>query len=149
MTHAAPPVSTPQNPDPSDRPSAWAAGGTVFAGILLLVDGVLGVLKGIVGIAKDDVYSRLGDYVFKFDLTTWGWIHLVLGVLLAVVGWGILSGAGWARGAGVALAAFSIVVNFVWLPYIPVWAIISIAIDVFVIWALCADRSDRTSASAR
>ncbi|WP_412075197.1 hypothetical protein ACLF6K_04115 [Streptomyces xanthophaeus] len=136
--------TTPQPPDPApgrsyDSRSAWAAGGTMFAAVLLLVDGVLGVIKGIVGIADDDVYASLGDYVFKFDATAWGWIHLVLGIVLVVVGAGLLKGALWARAMGVALAAFSVVVNFMWLPYTPIWAIVSIAIAVFVIWALCTD----------
>lgn len=122
--------------------SAWAAGGTMFAGVLMMVNGILGIFEGIAGIAKDDVYERIGDYVYKFNLTTWGWIHLVLGILVAVVGWGILKGAGWAKASGVALAALAIVAQFLWLPYTPVWALISIAIGVFVIWALCNDRSD-------
>ncbi|MEW2632126.1 hypothetical protein AB0903_10800 [Streptomyces sp. NPDC048389] len=125
---------------------AWASGGTVFAGVLLLVEGILGILAGIAAIAGDDVYRLVGDYVFEFDLTAWGWIHLILGVLLAVTGWGILQGAGWARGLGVALAALAVVFQFMWLPYQPVWAVVSIAIGVFVIWALCTDRGP-TSAS--
>ncbi len=112
----------------------------MFAGVLLLVDGILGVLKGIAGIASNDVYTRIDDYVFKFDVTSWGWIHLVLGVILVLVGVGILKGATWARVTGVVLASLNIVANFMWLPYTPVWAIVTIAIDVFVIWALCTDR---------
>ncbi|MFC8131996.1 hypothetical protein [Streptomyces sp. NPDC057302] len=122
--------------------SPWASGGTMFAGVLMLVYGILGILEGIAGIAKDDVYTRIGDYVYKFNLTTWGWIHLILGILLVVVGYGILKGATWGKACGVALAALAIVVHFLWLPYQPVWALISIAIGVFVIWALCTDRSD-------
>ncbi|MEV1046815.1 hypothetical protein [Streptomyces sp. NPDC049916] len=137
-----PGISRPADPLP-DRGSGsgWAAGGTVFAGVLLFVDGVLGVLKGIAGIASNDVYTRIDDYVFKFSVSSWGWIHLVLGVVLVLVGWGILSGAAWARGVGVALAALNLIANFMWLPYTPVWAIVTIALDVFVIWALCTDRS--------
>lgn len=122
--------------------SPWASGGTMFAGVLMMVNGILGIFEGIAGIAKDDVYERIGDYVYKFNLTTWGWIHLILGILVAVVGWGILKGASWAKASGVALAALAIVAQFLWLPYTPVWALISIAIGVFVIWALCNDRSD-------
>ncbi|MFK4065294.1 hypothetical protein [Streptomyces sp. NPDC029674] len=122
--------------------SPWAAGGTMFAGVLMMVNGILGIFEGIAGIAKDDVYERIGDYVYKFNLTTWGWIHLILGILVAVVGWGILKGASWAKASGVALAALAIVAQFLWLPYTPIWALISIAIGVFVIWALCNDRSD-------
>ncbi|MEU7333019.1 DUF7144 family membrane protein [Streptomyces parvus] len=137
-----PAASRPADPRPGGAPgSPWAAGGTVFAGVLLFVDGVLGVLKGIAGIASNDVYTRINDYVFKFSVTSWGWIHLILGVVLILVGWGILKGAAWARGAGVALASLNLIANFMWLPYTPVWAIVTIAIDVFVIWALCTDRS--------
>ncbi|WP_234018818.1 MULTISPECIES: hypothetical protein [unclassified Streptomyces] len=108
----------------------------MFAGVLMLVSGVLGILNGIAGIAKDDVYGRVGDYVYSFNLTTWGWIHLILGVVVAIVGWGLLKGADWARGAGIALAALYIVEYFMFLPYAPVWSVISIGIGVFVIWSL-------------
>ncbi|GAA3128318.1 hypothetical protein GCM10010449_56980 [Streptomyces rectiviolaceus] len=123
--------------------SLWASGGTMFAGVLMLVYGILGILEGIAGIAKDDVYARIGDYVYKFNLTTWGWIHLVLGILIAVTGYGILKGATWGKAGGVALASLAVVVHFMWLPYQPIWALISIAIGIFVIWALCTDHSDR------
>ncbi|MFJ9039688.1 hypothetical protein ACIRF8_24210 [Streptomyces sp. NPDC102406] len=119
--------------------AAWATGGSVFAGVLMLVSGILGILNGIAGIAKDDVYARIGDYVYSFNLTTWGWIHLILGILVALTGWGILKGADWARGVGIALAALYIVEYFLFLPYAPVWSVISIGIGVFVIWALAGE----------
>ncbi|MFC8917917.1 hypothetical protein ACGF5F_19030 [Streptomyces sp. NPDC047821] len=117
----------------------WASGGVMFAGVLMMVEGVLGMLQGIAGIAEDDVYGRVGEYVFEFNVSAWGWIHLGLGLLLAAIGAGILSGAEWARASGVALAALAVIANFIWLPYQPVWAIVSIAIAIFVIWALCSE----------
>jgi hypothetical protein len=123
--------------------SVWASGGAMFAGVLMLVNGILGILEGIAGIAKDDVYARLGDYVYKFNLTAWGWIHLILGILVAATGYGILKGATWAKACGIALASLAVVLNFLWLPYQPIWALISIAIALFVIWALCTDHPDR------
>ncbi|MFD9539361.1 hypothetical protein [Streptomyces sp. NPDC060022] len=138
MAQSAP---TPGTSPRQGSGSAWASGGVMFAGVLLLVDGVLAVIKGIAGIASDDVYARINDYTFKFNVTSWGWIHLVLGIVLVIVGVGILKGALWARGVGVGLAALSLIANFMWLPYQPVWAIVSIAIDAFVIWALCTDRT--------
>lgn len=141
----------PSNPAPHrsyDTGSAWAAGGTVFAAVLLLVDGVLGVIKGITGIAEDDVYSRVGNYTFKFDVTAWGWIHLVLGIILIIVGAGLFKGALWARAMGVALAGISVILNFMWLPYTPIWAIVSIAIGLFVIWALCTGSVRQDSRTA-
>lgn len=138
-TASAPGSSRPSGSGGGD--SGWAAGGLVFAGVLLLVDGILAVIKGIAGIASDDVYARVNNYTFEFDVTAWGWTHLILGVILVLVGLGILKGADWARAFGVGFAGLSIVANFVWLPYQPVWAIVSIAIDVFVIWALCTYHS--------
>ncbi|GGZ80382.1 hypothetical protein [Streptomyces subrutilus] len=140
------PTGRPSGPGPYDSRGAWAAGGTVFAGVLLLVNGVLGIIKGIAGIAQDDVYSTLGQYVFKFDVTAWGWIHLIVGIVLVIVGAGILKGAAWARMLGVVAAACDLVLNFMWLPYTPLWALISIAINVFIIWALCTDRTGTRTA---
>ncbi|MFF7177495.1 hypothetical protein [Streptomyces sp. NPDC008121] len=116
-------------------------GGKTFAGVLLQVEGLLNILKGIAGIARDDVYGPLGDYVFEFDVTAWGWILLVLGVTLLVTGGGVLRGAHGAQGAGVCLAVLDILLNFALLPYVPLWAVISMAIDLAVIWALSTYRS--------
>ncbi|WP_431945268.1 DUF7144 family membrane protein [Actinacidiphila sp. bgisy167] len=125
---------------------AWAYGGVTFAGVLLLVDGVLAVFQGISGIATDDVYARIGDYVFKFSLTAWGWIHLVLGVLLIITGIGLLGGAAlWSRIAGVVLAGLGIIVNFLYLPYLPFWSLVLIALDLFIIWALAHYRPERSA----
>ncbi|WP_406002504.1 hypothetical protein [Streptomyces sp. NBC_00829] len=120
---------------------AWAAGGTLFAGVLLLIDGILAVVNGIAAIADDDIYVRADNYAYTFSLTTWGWIHLVLGVIAVATGWGILRGAGWARVLGVVIASLSVVLNFIWLPYQPFWAVIAIGVGLYVIWALCTDRS--------
>ncbi|MEU3370386.1 hypothetical protein ACFYM2_25190 [Streptomyces sp. NPDC006711] len=144
MAQTAPPPGgpspTPPRTDTRTGGSPWASGGAVFAGVLLFVDGVLAVLNGIAGIAKDNVYARVGDYTYEFSLTAWGWIHLIIGVLLVITGSGILKGAEWARALGVGLAALSIVANFIWLPYQPIWAVIAVAIGVFVIWSLLTDR---------
>ncbi|MFF2101441.1 hypothetical protein [Streptomyces sp. NPDC058202] len=125
---------------PPSGDGAWVAGGVTFAGVLLLVNGFLNILQGISAIAKDDVYTRVNDYVYRINLTGWGWILLVVGVIAAVVGAGILKGAAWARVTGIALAAVSMLFHFMFLPYAPIWSVIMIAIDVFVIWALAAYR---------
>ncbi|MCX5197114.1 hypothetical protein OOK31_25000 [Streptomyces sp. NBC_00249] len=146
-TPGATPSTPQQNTDRTAHhgtPTPWAAGGVAFAGVLLLLDGILCILKGIAAIAENDVYAEVGDYVFKFNLSAWGWILLVLGIVLVVTGVGILKGLPWARAMGVALAVISVVANFLWLPYQPIWALVSIAIDVFVIWALCTDRTRAT-----
>ncbi|MFJ7157134.1 hypothetical protein ACIQUQ_19585 [Streptomyces sp. NPDC101118] len=112
------------------------SGGVTFAGILLLINGALAVLQGIAAIAEDDIYARFGDYIYKINLTGWGWILLIMGVLALVAGWGVLSGAGWGRLIGIGLASLSMVLQFLFLPYQPLWSIVMIGINIFVIWAL-------------
>ncbi|MFI1394333.1 hypothetical protein [Streptomyces sp. NPDC020681] len=122
-------------PDPE---SAWAETGYLFAGILLLVDGVLAILQGIAAIAGDDVYSSIGSYVYELHLTGWGWVHLIVGVLAALTGVGLLRGVGLARHVGMFFASLGIVVQFLFLPYAPFWSVLMIAMNVFVLWALAA-----------
>jgi hypothetical protein len=149
MSHAQdPPVSPPPGSKPpgstgrvphgdQDSRGAWAAGGTVFAGMMLLIAGVLAVLEGVVGISRDAVYvATRGDYTYEFDVRAWGWIHLALGVVAVLIGYGLLRGAAWARYAGIVIAGLSLIANFMFLPYQPVWSVVMIAIDTFVIWAL-------------
>ncbi|MFJ2752165.1 MULTISPECIES: hypothetical protein [unclassified Streptomyces] len=119
--------------------------GTMFAAVLLLVVGCLAIFQGIAAIAKDDVYARIGSYVFEFDLTAWGWIHLIVGIIVVLTGVGLFAGSNVARGAGIALAAISVILNFMWLPYQPWWSIIIIAIDVWIIWALCTSWTHSTT----
>jgi hypothetical protein len=78
------------------------------------------------------------NYIFQADATTWGWIHLILGLLVAFAGWGLFSGRTWARVVAITLAVLSAIANVLWLPHYPFWALTLIALDVFVIWAVAA-----------
>jgi len=122
--------------------SGWAVGWAYFASIMLMIVGSFGIIVGIVGIAKKEFYVIGAKWVFTFNVTTWGWIHLILGIVVLLAGIGILSGNVLARTVGVVVAAISAIVNFMWLPYYPVWAVTVIAIDVAVIWALTAHGRD-------
>jgi hypothetical protein len=84
------------------------------------------------------VLVRPSNYLFQFDVTTWGWIHLLVGLIMAFASWGLLSGRTWARVVGITLAALSATANFLFIPYYPFWAIIVLTLDAFVIWALAA-----------
>lgn len=119
----------------------WAEGLTVFAAVTLMIAGALDVLRGITGIAEDDVSVTTRDYVFAFDLTGWGWIHLVPGALAVIVGLGLFREATWARVAGVAIAGLVVIANFPSLPYHPVRSVVVIAFRGFVVRALCVSRS--------
>ncbi len=120
--------------------NGWATGGVVFAGVLMLVNGILAIFQGISALAEDDVWANLGDYVYKINLTGWGVILIVLGAVVALTGGGILKGAAWARMTGIFLASLHMVAQFLFLPYSPVWSIVMIAVNVFVIWALAVYR---------
>ncbi|MYX17916.1 hypothetical protein GTY67_31720 [Streptomyces sp. SID8374] len=106
----------------------------------MLCQGVVAALQGIAALGDSDVYGTVGDYLYRFSLTSWGWIHLVVGVCAAITGAGLLKGAGWARVAGVVIASLALFAQFLFLPYAPVWSVLMIGLDIFVIWALCAYR---------
>jgi hypothetical protein len=108
----------------------------IFAAAVLLTVGVFQILEGIVALANDQFYVVGREYTFEFDVTTWGWIHLLIGIILALVGGFLLTGSVWARWAGIVIAVLSMVSNFMWLPYYPFWAIVIIALNMAVIWAL-------------
>jgi hypothetical protein len=114
-----------------------ARGTTIFAASMLALTGAWQVLAGITAIANDDIYVLGGDYTFDFDLTTWGWVHLVLGGLAIAVAVGIFSGNQYAISAGIVVAFLSAIGNFAFLPYYPLWALVVLAFDALVIWALC------------
>lgn len=80
--------------------------------------------------------TRRPNYAFKIDITAWGWTHLILGVLVAITGIGLLLGQTWARVVGIILAVLSAVANFLFLPYYPFWSILVITLDIIIIWAL-------------
>jgi len=141
-------MSDPQTPTPAPVPNrarqdGWVTGLVLFGGVVMLVDGVFGILRGIMGIANDSVFVNAPNYVFHFDLTAWGWIHLVLGAGLVVVGYGVLKGEAWGRIAGIAIASLSALGNLLSMPYYPLWSLIAVALDIAVVWALCVYRSDR------
>jgi hypothetical protein len=72
------------------------------------------------------------------DVTTWGWIHLVGGIIVAIAGFSLLSGSLWAKILAIAICALSMIVNFMYIPYYPVWSIVIIALNVAVIWAVAS-----------
>ncbi|WP_035804851.1 DUF7144 family membrane protein [Kitasatospora mediocidica] len=135
------PRPTPPAQSPGDSASRVAGGTVAFAAVMLLIGGALAIFRGIMGIAEDDVFVRTPNYVFKFDLTSWGWIHLVLGALAIVVAAGLFRLAVWARAVGVAVAALLIVANFLSIPYHPLWSVSVMAVCAVVIWGLCVVRS--------
>ena len=124
--------------DFDDSAGGLVAYGTVtFAGVMLSVTAIFQILEGISAVANDKIYVSGLNYVFEFDVTTWGWIHIVVGAIALATGIGLLAGQTWARVLGIIIAVLVIITNFAYMPYYPFWAVVVIAFAVFVIWALC------------
>jgi hypothetical protein len=128
--------------------SGWAVGLIVFAAIMLMMAGTFQFLAGLVAIFENEFYVTTRNYVFQLDATTWGWIHLLLGIVLGIAGWGLLSGRTWGRVVAITVAALSALANFLFLPYYPFWALTIITLDVLVIWAVAAHGRDLKTASS-
>jgi hypothetical protein len=131
------PVSRPRN--------GLAVGTVVFAGVAMLMMGAFHALQGLVALLNDTFYVVGQEWTFQFDITSWGWIHLIFGLVVVVAGVFVFSGAVWARSVGVAVAVISAILNFMWLPYYPVWSLLIIAVDVLVVWALTVHGRDFAS----
>lgn len=116
--------------------NAWASGLMLFAAAVMLTVGLFQILQGIAALAQDDVMLVGPEYTYTFDLTAWGWIHLLMGAVLMGVGAFLFTGAPWARWAGIAVAILCMAANFMWLPHYPFWAMTLIGLNVAVIWAL-------------
>ena len=119
-----------------DNRSGAAVGYIMFASFILIMIGIFHAIDGLAAIVNNNFYVPLGDYVFKFNVTTWGWIHLIGGIIILLAGFSLYGGAIWARTVGVIVALISAIASFASLPYYPIWSIIIIILDVCVIWAL-------------
>ncbi len=130
----------------SHQRSGIAVGFTAFAGVIMVVAGVFQSIAGLGAILEDEVYVVGQDYVFSFDVTTWGWIHLLIGLVLVASGIGVFYGSVLARTVGVVLAGLSAVANFAFLLgwNQPFWSMLIIVLDVVVIWALTMHGRDIT-----
>jgi hypothetical protein len=113
-----------------------AVGLVLFAAMMMFIVGVFQAFTGLVAIFNDDFYVNTQEYFFKFDQTTWGWVHLILGLVVAGAGVGLLSGRTWARAVAIGLTALSAVAMFAFAPYYTLWALIILALDILVIWAI-------------
>lgn len=126
----------------SERRSTAAAGWIMFAGVILITVGFFQAFAGLVAIVNDEFFVVTREYVVQFDATSWGWIHLVVGIIVLACGFGVFSGNVLARTVGVLAAIGSMVAMFFWLPWYPIWAIIVIAMDFAIIWALTVHGRD-------
>ena len=116
--------------------SGGAIAGITFAACMLTLIGSFQVIAGLVAIFDDNFYVVAQNYTFDLDTTGWGWIHLVVGVLILATAFGLFNRAAWAGVTAIVLASLSAIANFFFIPYYPFWSIVVIALDIWVIWAL-------------
>jgi hypothetical protein len=132
-------MSTP----PGARPvSGWAVGFSAFAGAIMIMIGIFQFFEGLAAVANDSFFVVGNNYTYNLDTTAWGWIHMIIGVIVFAAGLGIFSGATWARAVGITVAVISAIANFFYIPYYPIWAVLLIALCVIVIWALASLRPE-------
>lgn len=127
----------------SERLSERGTGGAVFASVLMMVGGAMSALQGIAGITKSTFFVVPSDYWITLNPTTWGWTHLVVGVILFAAGLAVLTGATWARWLGIAIVAVSAVVSFLFIPVQPFTSLALIAIDLWIIHSLAVHKREQ------
>jgi hypothetical protein len=123
-----------------NAPSGAVIGWTVFAAVILMISGIGNILEGIAQLVRGSYFVTLPNYAYSLSVHGWGWIHLIAGIVVFVAGAALMADKTWARVVGVAVASLSLFLNLVYLPYFPVWSIVIIALDAFVIWALLTPR---------
>jgi hypothetical protein len=112
------------------RLSGW----TVFAAIMLILAGADGILTGLWAFDNDN--SKIDTFVFENDISTWGWIYLIAGIVLVLAGISVLNGREWGRVVGILAAGLWVIIRLPWIFTYPVNVFISILLGVIVIYGL-------------
>jgi hypothetical protein len=150
-TSSTPGLGTKVPPQPSRSTSPQTTGWVgwiIFAAVMMMMIGGLHVIEGLVAIFKDTYYLVADSgLVVSVDYTAWGWVHLILGIVVAGAGFALLSGRMWARVIAVTVAAVSLIANFVFIASYPVWSTTIIAFDVLVIYALTVHGREMTDSA--
>ena len=116
--------------------SGWAVGAIAFAATLMTLSGVFQAIAGLVALFNDNFYVVTRNYTFDLDVTAWGWIHLIVGIGVFATGLGLFARKSWAGVTAIMLCMLSALTNFFFIPYYPIWALVVIGLDIWVIWAL-------------
>ena len=126
-------------PEPTGG-SHWASGLSLFASIIMILAGGFQAFAGLVALFENEFYVATPRYLLQLDATSWGWIHLLIGLVVLAAGFAVMSGKTWGRVVGIALTVLSALANFAFIPYYPFWSLLIITLDIFVIWALATYR---------
>ena len=122
------------------RPRGAVMGVTLFAAVAMMISGVWNILEGVAAIIHSSIVVVLPNYVYTLSAVGWGWFHTILGAVVLAAGIGLLTDKTWARIVGIGVVAISMIVNFLYIPYLPIWSIVLIGLDLAIIWALLTPR---------
>jgi hypothetical protein len=130
-------MSTRQyEPQRADEVSGWALGAVAFAAAVMTLIGSFQALSGLVALLNDEFYVVARNYTFDLDVTAWGWIHLIVGLAVLATGIGLITRRTWAGVSAILLCMLSALSNFFFIPYYPIWSLLLIALNIWVIWGL-------------
>jgi len=125
--------------------SGWAEGLTAFAGLMMILIGGFQFFEGLAAVIKDQFYVVGPNYIYDLDVTAYGWIHMIWGVVVCATGFAVMAGRTWGRVVGIGVVIINATVQFFYIPYYPIWAVLLIALDVACIWALTVSGSREQS----
>jgi hypothetical protein len=119
-------------------------GWILFAWLMLLVAGVMGVFDGIVALSNANFFHRVGAHYVGSSLATWGWVALILGIVTILASISVMRGTEWGRWFGIIIAGLGVIIQLTWIPIVPFWALFIMFLDVLVVYGLAVYGGDQT-----
>jgi hypothetical protein len=113
-----------------------AAGLTLFAAVFMVIGGSFHAIQGLAAILDEDFFAVAESYAYDLDVVAWGWLHLITGLIVALTGLFLLSGSLLARMVALFIVVVSAIINFIYIPYQPLWSIVLLVVDGAIVWAL-------------
>jgi hypothetical protein len=129
----------------SERWSGWIS----FAGLMIIIIGGLDFFEGLIAVIRGQYYAITPSQIVVVDLTTWGWVMMIWGVILVLAGFGILSGASWARWFSIVVLSLNVIaqLGFVGSAQYPLWALTVLTLTIVVLYALIVRWNDAMRAA--
>ncbi len=119
------------------RQTGWT-GWVYFAAVLMLISGIFELFRGIYSLTNGDFFVASGGQVVLFNTTAWGWVQIVLGIIMLTGAMSLFSGHFWGRLVATVATTLSAIATLIWLPAFPIWGVISLILNIVVLWAVLA-----------